>query len=409
MALASWLMTLRRRRGYLDYASAPPVLKEARCAVEAASTLHGNPGAIHTEGVEAAQALEDARTRIAAYIGVKAREIIFTSGLTESNNLAILGLARALERKKRTLTETHWIVSSIEHVSVLDCFAEVERLGGAVSHVEPDERGRITPEAVGALLRKETVLVSIGWGNNEIGYVQPLKEIRRVLDGHEKSRGTTVLFHSDAGQGPLYFANTAHSLGVDLLALGANKLHGPHGVGALFIHNRAELAGVLQGGLQERGLRAGTENVALAAGFAAAYEIIALRRETESKRLRSLRDELAKNLMQAIPGLVVNGDLKHALPHMLNISLPNIQSEYITLALDHAGIAVSTKSACREGQERRSHVVLALGDAKSASSSVVLTKEERAENTLRFSLGDETKEGDIKRIVEALVSLVDKK
>lgn len=382
-------------RIYLDYASAPPVLPESEAAVHEASQFVGNPGAIHAEGVAAKRVLDDARERIAALLGVKAREIIFTGGLTDANNIAILGVARAHERAKRALAGTHWVVSSIEHTSVLDCFAEIERLGGTVTHIDPDGRGIISPETVVASLTKHTVLVSIGWANNEIGVIQPLSDISRAMSAFEKEHATTILLHTDAGQAPLYLATSLNSLGVDLCSIGGNKMYGPHGVGCLFVSNRAELSRPQQGGPQERGLRPGTENVALAQGFAFAFEAIVSMRDEEARRIRGIRDALAAALTEKIPGLMVNGDLKRALPHMLNISIPNISSEYVTLSLDQVGIAVSTKSACREGEESRSHVVEALGG-----------EEWRAKNTLRFSLGTATTEKDVEKVVTELAAIV---
>lgn len=400
----------RAKRVYLDHASAPPILPEAIAAMREAETFVGNAGAIHAEGVAAKKSLEHSREQIASFMGCKAREIIFTSGLTESSNLAIVGYARSMEQMRQTLKGTHWLVSSIEHDSVLAGFAEVERLGGTVSYVEPNERGIISPLAVAKKLRAETVFVSIGWANNEIGTIQSLAKIAQTIRVHEKKHDQ-VIFHADGGQAPLYLPTLVHSLGVDLLSLGANKLYGPHGIGALYRGKDMHLSPIIVGGKQERGLRAGTENVALAAGFAAAYDVVAGERERESKRVRNLRDELAKALLQKIPGLVVNGstpldatrdkspttggDLDEALPHMLNVSIPDISSEYITLALDTKGIAVSTKSACREGEESRSHVVAAMFP-KSEDAW-------RAKNTLRFSLGRETTEADIGRVAGALV------
>ncbi len=385
------------RRIYLDYASAPPVMPEAEAAVQDAAKYIGNPGAIHAEGVQAKRALDNARERIAALLGVKAREIIFTGGLTEANNIAILGTARAHERAKRSLEGTHWIVSSIEHTSVLDCFAEIERLGGTVSHIDPDTRGIFSPEAVLAALTPQTVLVSIGWANNEIGTIQPLSDISRAIHAFEKEHGTTIVIHTDAGQAPLYLATSLNTLGVDLCAIGSNKLYGPHGVGALFVSNRAELVRTLQGGPQERGYRPGTENVALALGFATAFETVALIREEEGRRVKKIRDELAHELTVNIAGLLINGDIKRALPHMLNISIPKISSEYVTLSLDQAGIAVSTKSACREGEESRSHVVEALGG-----------EPWRAQNTLRFSLGCDTDAGSVLALTQSLTKHINK-
>ncbi|MBV9159291.1 MAG: cysteine desulfurase [Candidatus Kaiserbacteria bacterium] len=380
-----------QRRIYMDYASAPPVLPEALRAMREAEDLVGNPGAIHREGVEAKRALESARERIARILEVKPQSIVFTSGLTEANDLAIIGAARSIERTRRSLHGTHWIVSAIEHSSVLESFAEIERLGGTVTHLSPDTRGLIMAEAVARALKAETVFLSIGWGNNEIGTIQPLREISHVITAHEKAHKTRILFHSDAGQAPLYAPTLFNSLGIDLLSLGSNKLYGPHGIGALCISAHAEIAPILFGGPQERRLRPGTENAALAAGFAAAFERVAAERKTEEKRLREIRDDLAKHIRAVVPDAEINGDLTFAMPHMLNMSIPNISPEYLTLALDHEGIAVSTKSACREGEESRSHAVEALGG-----------EEWRAAHTLRLSLGRDSRPADVERVVHAL-------
>ncbi len=382
----------RAKRIYLDYASATPVLPEALKAFSDASTEFANPGGIHTEGVAAQRVLARSREQIAAHLGVKAREIVFTSGLTEANDLGIVGFARALERTRRSLKGTHWIVSSIEHSSVLECFSEVERMGGGVSFIEPEASGTIKPENIAALLRPETVFLSAGWGNNEIGVVQPLSAIARKLHAHERAHRTRITFHSDAGQAPLYIPPQAHTLGVDLLALGSGKLYGPRGIGCLYVSTRTTLAPMLFGGGQERGLRPGTEEVALSAGFAKALDLVARERAGESKRLQKLRDELARELVAHIPEILINGDLRHALPHMLNISIPGINTEYLVLLLDRIGIALSTKSACREG-EAASHVVASLGGPGW-----------RAKNTLRMSLGRATTKADITYTLKALVA-----
>lgn len=400
MALGSWLTFLRRRRVYLDYASAAPVLPAALDAMREAENLAGNPGAIHREGVAAKRVLENARAQIAGVLGCKARGIIFTSGLTEANNISIIGFARALLLRGVRLQDTHWIVSSIEHLSVLACFAELERMGATVSRVEPDPRGIVQPSAVERVLRPETVFVSVGWANNEIGAVQPLADIARTLRAYESGNASSIIFHADGGQAPLYCATSVHSLGIDLLCLGSNKLYGPHGIGCVYVSERAHLAPVMLGGAQEANMRAGTENVALAAGFAAAFAIVAGERESESRRLKNLRDSFADQLLEQIPGLCVNGELKHALPHMLNVSIPPADwrtTEYLTLALDHAGIAVSTKSACQEG-EKASHVVAALGG-----------EEWRAKNTVRFSLGRGTTFSELQKTIHTLQSLIAKK
>ncbi len=424
----------KKERIYLDYASATPILPEAALVVANAQGTFGNPGSIHAEGVAAARSLKDSRERIAREIGAKAREIIFVSGGTEANNLAILGFARAIEFGKiqsselngsqapsfvsssgiSPISQTHWIVSSIEHPSVLECFGEVERLGGKVDFVDPDANGIIRPDAVARLLRTETIFVSIGWGNSEIGVVQPLGHIARVLRAHEKTHDSTILFHSDAGQTPLYDAANVHSLGVDLLTLDSGKLYGPRGIGCLYVDQEVTLAPIQLGGNQERGLRAGTENVALAAGFAEAFSIIGRERTAESKRLRALRDDLASQIVAQLPGTIINGSTSlttggnpaRSMPHILNISIPDISSEYITLALDHAGIAISTKSACREGDAKESHVVKILASAAEVSTKEVQVSQWRSRNTLRFSFGRDSHTNDNKRIVDTLVKVI---
>jgi len=386
----------RGKKIYLDYASATPVLAKAQQASEKAARVFANPGGLHAEAVEAKNLLTASRERIAAHLGCKGRELIFTSGLTEANNIAIVGYARALEQKLRTLKDTHWIVSSIEHASVLECFSEVERMGGTVTHVDPSPSGIILPERVKEVLRPAATFVSVGWGNNEIGTVQPLSRIAQVLRAHEKVHGMTVAFHSDAGQAPLYLSPQVHTLGVDLLSLGSGKLYGPRGIGALYVGSRTQLSRIIFGGGQERGLRSGTEEPALAAGFVEALDEIFGLREGEKRRLRILRDEFAREICARIPNVIVNGDLKHALPHMLNVSMPgNRTGEYLVLLLDRAGISLSTRSACKEG-EAESHVVAALGGGADTPW--------RAVNTLRFSLGLKTTRAEIKRVLDALAS-----
>ncbi len=385
-----WLNS--KKRIYLDYASATPVCAEALAAVVRGYDMCGNPGSIHAEGVAAKRLLQESRERIARELAVKARQIIFTSGATEGNNIAILGLARALELKG-VFVGTHWIVSSIEHDSVLECFSEIERQGGEVTHVDPDARGIVSAEAVARALRPHTRLVSISWANNEIGIVQPLREIARAIRVYEEEHTCTILLHTDAGQAPLYLSPQVHTLGVDMAVFGSGKLYGPRGIGCLYVDNRVELAPLSFGGSQERGLRAGTENPALAAGFAEALMLAGRERQSEAKWIKVLRDYLASAILARMPETVINGSLDHALPHMLNVSLLGIDTEYLTLALDAAGVSVATKSACRETGEKRSHVVDAL-----------TSDEWRAAHTLRFSLGRGTSASDIERTDAALAT-----
>lgn len=391
-----------RRRVYLDYASATPVFWDALDASIRAVRTFANPGAIHADGGEAKHMLADARARIARELAVKPREIVCTSGGTEGDNLAILGTARALMRLRETLIGTHWIVSAIEHPAVLECFGEIERLGGSVSFIDPDSSGIIQVDSLARLLRPETVFVSIGWANHEIGTIQPIRQLVRTVRAYEEVHGTHVTVHADAGQAPLSIPPHVHTIDADLVTFDSGKLYGPRGVGVVYVSNRSELAPILMGGKQERGLRPGTENVALVVGFARALERVGAERAHESVRVRALRDALAREILGRITDAVVNGapaarrgEFAHVMPHMLNISIPAISSEYVVLALDQAGISISTKSACREGEESRSHVVAALGG-----------EEWRAQNTLRFSLGQSTRARDIPRVARVLAEAV---
>ncbi len=355
--------------------------------------------------MHAREALEDARATIAAELACKAREIIFTSGLSESLNLAILGTARARDIAG-TFANTHWIVSSIEHSAVLESFAEIERLGGAVTYIDPDARGLFSPDIALRALRPNTVFLSIGWANNEVGVLQPIREIAQALRELRSNDGPTksIMLHADAGQAPLYVVPHVNTLGVDLLSLGSNKLYGPHGIGALYVGKNASIAPIILGGGQERGFRSGTENVALAVGFASAVHAIARERHEEERRLRALRDTFARTILEQIPTAVVNGTLDRGLPHLLNISIPDIQSEYITLALDRVGIALSTKSACNEGIEGKSHVLEAMYATEKGAES----REWRSANTLRFSLGRETTAHELEQVVLELARIVER-
>ena len=386
------------KRVYLDTAGAMPVHPEAREAFLKALKLEGNPGALHAEAGKAQAELTDARKSLAEALGVKAREIAFTSGGTEGNNLAILGLFKKLALGGRAIGTTHWIVGAIEHPSVLECFAHIEQMGGKVTRIMPDSTGRVLAASIAGALTDETVLVSIGWANGEIGTVQPLSAIAEALESYEKAHGTRIIFHSDAGQAPLYLFPYAHTLGVDLMTLDGGKLGSPRGVGALYVASGTELAPLLYGGAQESGLRPGTENVALAAGFAAALSALARMRAAESVRMEGLREQLIMRIVQsaALKGAVINGSPKHHLSHIVNVSIPLIENEYVTLALDQAGFALATKSACKEG-ERASHVISAMTDASDAW---------RATNALRISMGSATSLDDVERFVRSLESVI---
>lgn len=389
------------RRVYLDHASATPICAESAKALAQALGEYANPGAIHQEGVAAKRVLEAARAEIAEVLSVKARQVIFASGSTEANNLCIVGLAQHLLRTRGSLASTHWVVSAIEHPSVLESFGEVERLGGIVTFLDPDMRGVIAAETLERALRPETVLVSVGWANSEIGVVQPMRELSAVIRSREERALPIPLFHSDLGQAPLYRSPQVHTLGIDMAVIGSGKLYGPRGIAAIYLSNDAGLVAQSWGGDQERGLRAGTENPALAAGFAAALHVAAARRDQDAAAQSMLRDELAELLCASIPDLIENTPRSRALPHILDVSIPGIDPEYVVLALDRAGVAISTKSACKAG-EKSSHVVAALPPRSVHADDADM----RAKTTLRFSLGRSTTERDIRRAAREVIRIV---
>jgi len=371
-------------RVYMDYAGATPVLEEALEAMRTA-VLVGNPGALHKEGEEARESISSSREAIAGAFGVKAERIFFTSGGTESNNLAIIGYFRRLKSIGVDTREAHWVAGSMEHPSVLECFKYIEMNGGRVTYLSPDGNGIYGSSALANALLPETVFVSLGWANGEIGTVQPVHSLARAA--HARSGKRRIIFHSDAGQAPLYLSRQFNGLGADIITLDSGKLYGPRGIGALYIAEDVELEPLILGGSQEKGLRAGTENTALAAGFAASLSSVVARRSKEAKRLFALKERL-RVLLEGI-GAVVNGSRDLSLPHILNVSIPEIDSEYFVLSLDHKGIAAATKSACREGEDT-SHVVASLGKDKW-----------RARNTIRLSLGIGTTARDVERVAKA--------
>lgn len=395
------IFTKKPRRIFLDYAAGTPVSERALDAYTRAIAHYGNPQGQHHEGRAAREVLEDARARVARALGVKRSTLTFTSGGTEANNLCIKGFLHALEVKGVDIAECHVVVSAIEHPSVLEVLAPFQTRGLEVGRVAPDARGVVTPERVREALRENTVLVSVALVNSEIGTVQPLSAIARVVHKHQFSGSTAELemrplLHTDATQG-LYTNMQPHALGADLLTLDSGKVYAPRGIGVVYAGTGVELLPVLYGGSQEQGLRPGTENPALAAGCAVAFEEAAALRTRESARLTALREALVAAILQALPDAVVNGTHKKQSPHILNISVPDIDAAYVASYLDqHAGIALATKSACLEQTDaNHSHVVAALGG-----------EAWRATNTLRLSFGRGTRERDVAYIARSIAQAV---
>lgn len=385
----AWLKH-KKRSVYLDAAAATPVRDACIVAMQRVYRNYGNPGAKHRHGELARAVLEDARACIASVCGVTKGEIVFTSGATEANNSALRGIVAAHTRVSPG-SPVHVVTSSIEHSSVASVINHLSD-SGLITYTEvaPDAHGTISPDAVSAALTPHTRIVSIGWMNGEIGTVQPLRAITQEIRAYEKKHKTRIYVHTDAGQSAFVKSLQPHGVGVDLMTISSGKLYGPRGVAALYIKRDTLIDSLLWGGAQEHGLRPGTEDPVLATGFATALEHLERARASEYAHATHLRNVFKKEIMN-IPGVIVNGDGVQA-PHIFNISVPNIDAEYVMLALDFRGVSISTKSVCIEATgEPESHVVKALGGPVW-----------RARNTLRFSWSYETTDRDIRYAVRAL-------
>jgi cysteine desulfurase len=369
---------------YLDYNATTPLAPEALAAMRPyLEQHHGNPSSIHAAGRIARAAIDDARDRIAQLLGAQPHEIIFTGGGTESDNLAILGLAR-----QRATQGRHLITCATEHHAVLQACEHLQKHEGFRLTVLPvDAFGRVTPEQVAAALTPETTLVSVMTANNETGTRQPVRAIGALC----RARG--VLFHTDAiqsfGKEPVSLEN------VDALSLAAHKFSGPKGVGVLYLRAGLALERLQHGGAHENERRPGTENVAAIAGLAAAAELAVRDLAAESARQAALRDRLEQNIAQLFPAAVFNGHPHDRLANTLNVSFPGLDGEGLLIALDLAGLAVSSGSACMVGSIVPSHVLLAMGVAP-----------EIAQATVRFSLGKGTTAAEIDEALTRIASVL---
>lgn len=366
------------QRIYLDYAATTPVAPEVLQAMLPFFTERGfNPSSVHAEGRAAREALDNARERVAALLGAHRKEIIFTGSGSESDNLAVLGIARAHRSRGR-----HIVASAIEHHGVLHALDVLRDEGFSVILVPVTECGLVEPEAFEAALRDDTVLASIMYANNEIGVVQPIAELADIARRHR------VIFHTDAVQAPEWLPLDVGRLGVDLLSLSAHKFYGPKGVGVLYVRTGLEVAPLVYGGGQEFGLRSGTENVAAIVGFSAALERAAIGRDGRSLRIGAMRDRLETGILESIDDSHVNGAGAARLPNNCSVSFVGVDSETLLARLDLEGIAVSAGSACSSGATEPSHVIAALGQESRLQTGVI-----------RFSLGESTGEEEIERVL----------
>ena len=335
---------------YLDHAATTPV---SRSVLEAMlpyfSDCPGNASAVYGAGREARKAVEKARKQAAAAIGAEPREILFTSGGSESDNLALKGTAFALKDRGR-----HLITSAIEHPAVLNTCRWLEKQGFDVTYIQPDSKGMISPDKVRDAVRNDTILISVMAANNEIGTIEPVADIGAIA--HEKG----ILFHTDAVQAVGSIPVNVNEWNADLLSLSAHKFHGPKGIGALYIRRGARLDPLIHGGEQERGLRAGTENVPGIAAMATALKESVENIDKNTERLTSVRNKIIAGLKE-IPHSAINGDEENRLPSNVNFCFEGIEGESLLLLLDDKGIAASSGSACTSGSLDPSHVLLAIG------------------------------------------------
>lgn len=375
------------RKIYLDHAATTPV----RAEVSEVVTRYmlddfGNASSIHSFGRNARKGLEEAREQVASLIGADTKEIIFTSGGTESDNFALKGIAEANRQQKR-----HLVTTKIEHHAVLHTAEYLENEGFEVTYLDVDEYGLVDPDDVRKAVRNDTFLVSVMFANNEVGTIEPIAEIARAC----KEKG--VVFHSDAVQAAGSIPINVKELGIDLLSISAHKMYGPKGIGALYVRKGVKIAPIIYGGSHERGKRAGTENVAGIVGFGKAAELARLELSQRTNHLMPLRDQLINDVFEKIQDVTLNGHPTKRLPNNVNVSIMYVEGESMLLNLDMMGIAASSGSACTSGSLEPSHVLLAMG-----------VPHETAHGSLRMTLGEGNTKEDIDYVVDVLSEIVER-
>ncbi|MDI6717457.1 MAG: cysteine desulfurase family protein [Patescibacteria group bacterium] len=375
---------------YLDYAAAtyidPAVLRKITPYLK---RNFGNPSSLHLPGRNAKMAIENSRTIIAGILGVESQEIIFTGSGTESDNLAIFGIARAHKNKGN-----HVIISKIEHKAVLEAAKKLRKEGFEITYLNVDSEGMVKLPEIKKALRKNTILVSIMYANNEIGTIQPISEISKIIRDFRKNNLFPV-FHTDACQAAGALDLNIGKLGVDLMTLNSSKIYGPKGAGCLYVSKNINLESLIVGGGQERNIRAGTENTALIVGFSEALKLAEKLRKKESLRLKKLRNYFIKKFLKTIPDSRLNGHKEKRLPNNINISINEAEGESLMLMLDKNKIFASTGSACTSDSLEVSHVLLATGLSPELSHC-----------SLRFTLGRKTAKSDIDCVLKILPEIV---
>ena len=375
-------------RVYFDHnATTPPDPLVVEAVARALATEFGNPSSVHHFGQRAKALLDEARSAVADLVGGDASEVVFTSGGTEADNLALRGAAEATEPSGRR----ELITDGIEHEAVLNTVKALSKRGWTVTLLPVDRSGIVKPEALEQAISDRTALVSVMHANNEIGTIQPVRALADIAHAHG------ALFHTDAVQSIGKIPVDTRALGVDLLALSAHKFNGPKGAGALWIKRGTRMVATMTGGKHERNRRGGTENVAGIAGLGVAAKLARLKLATEPARVAALRDRLERGILDRVRGTEVNGDPASRVPNTTNISFEGIEAESLLIALDLEGFAVSTGSACASGTLEPSHVLRAMG-----------LPTHRTQNSIRFSLGAGNTDEQVDQLLAKLPSVVEK-
>ncbi len=384
------------KRIYLDHAATTPVDPRVASAMEPWWTENfGNAGGLYEEGRRAKEVMQNSRETIAKLIGAKTDEIIFTSGGTEADNLAIFGVARS--STPGVFPRAHIITTTFEHHAVLTPCQILEKEGFNVTYLDVGKDGIVNPEDVRKALRPETILVSIIYANNEIGTIQPIAEIGKILRDYKlQTKNQQLYFHTDACQAAGYLDLNVNNLGVDLMSVNGSKIYGPKGVGFLYKRMGAKIKPQILGGGQEMRMRSGTEAIPLIVGMANAFKIAQEEGEAESARLLPLRDYFISGIIKRISKVVLNGHAQKRLPNNINVSILDIEGEALILYLDAEGISISTGSACTSESLDPSHVILALGKPY-----------EFAHSSMRFTLGRSTTKKDLDYVLEKLPKVVE--
>jgi len=378
-------------RVYLDNSATTPVAPEVLDAMlPYFSEEIGNAQSVHSYGQRAKSAIEKARRHVAELINATPTEIVFTSGGTEADNLAVRGVAEAHREHGR-----HIITSKIEHPAILATCESLEREGFRVTYLPVSSNGRVTAADLRAAISNDTILVSVMHANNETGTIQPIEEISATVAEARANRAAHLHFHTDAVQSAGKITIDVKGLGIDLLSMSGHKIHGPKGVGALYVRNGTRLSKLLYGGHHERDRRARTENVPGIVGFGTAAQLARVHLSERQASMRELRDHLERQIADAVQEVRINSDVEHRVPNISNLSFDGMDGESLLIALDLKGVAVSTGSACASGSLEPSHVLQAMG----------LTRE-RVRGSLRFSLSAFTTSEEIDYAVAALTETI---